>query len=76
MQRIPEPDLMNDEAQVRAYAEADFEAPHEQLLQLFGDYYPAPDRSGTVLDLGCGASASASPKNTDMPRLMPLMVPK
>jgi len=56
MQRIPEPDLMNDEAQVRAYAEADFEAPHEQLLQLFGDYYPEPGRPGPVLDLGCGAA--------------------
>ncbi len=54
MQRIPEPELMNDEAQARAYAEADFEAPHGYFIELFQQTFPALSLSGCVLDLGCG----------------------
>jgi ubiquinone/menaquinone biosynthesis C-methylase UbiE len=53
MQRIPEPELMNEPSQVHAYATADFEQPHnhfiEQFRKRFGDHL-----SGTILDLGCG----------------------
>lgn len=54
MQRIPEPELMEDEAQARAYAEADFEAPHSAFIELFQQNFPTLNVSGWVLDLGCG----------------------
>lgn len=54
MQRIPEPELMEDEAQARAYAEADFEAPHSAFIELFQLTFPDLKVSGWVLDLGCG----------------------
>jgi ubiquinone/menaquinone biosynthesis C-methylase UbiE len=54
MQRIPEPELMDDEAQARAYAEADFEAPHSYFIELFQQSFPELNISGNVLDLGCG----------------------
>jgi len=54
MQRIPEPDLMDDAEQARAYAEADFEQPHEQFVALFQQQFPQSDIRGGVLDLGCG----------------------
>lgn len=54
MKRIPEPELMNDPAQARAYAEADFEVPHSRFIELFGETFPDWDGQGTVLDLGCG----------------------
>jgi len=54
MQRIPEPELMEDEAQARAYARADFEEPHSHFLRLFREHFPDWRARGTVLDLGCG----------------------
>ncbi|OBS08394.1 class I SAM-dependent methyltransferase [Acidihalobacter prosperus] len=54
MQRIPEPELMLDEAQAKAYAEADFEAPHTRVIELFRESFPDWSGSGDVLDLGCG----------------------
>ena len=54
MQRIPEPELMDDEAQARAYAEADFEEPHSHFIQLFQQSFPELSFKGCVLDLGCG----------------------
>ena len=54
MQRIPEPELMDDEAQARAYAEADFEEPHSYFIELFQQTFPALGVNGSVLDLGCG----------------------
>ena len=52
MERIPEPELMNDPAQALAYARADFEEPNGRFVEtwqaLFGD--PA----GRLLDIGCG----------------------
>jgi ubiquinone/menaquinone biosynthesis C-methylase UbiE len=53
MERIPEPELMDDAAQARAYARADF----AQVNQGFVDRFCAtfPDlRQGSVLDLGTG----------------------
>lgn len=54
MERIPEPELMLDEAQARAYAEADFEAPHARVVELFRESFPDWSGRGAVLDLGCG----------------------
>lgn len=54
MRRIPEPELMDDEAQARAYAEADFSEPHQRFVALFREAFPDEALAGTVLDLGCG----------------------
>ena len=54
MQRIPEPELMLDLDQAKAYAEADFAAPHQQIANRFGETFPGLALTGTVLDLGCG----------------------
>jgi SAM-dependent methyltransferase len=54
MQRIPEPELMNDAEQARAYAGADFEQPHTQFVELFRQQFPQTEINGRVLDLGCG----------------------
>lgn len=53
MQRIPEPELMDEFEQARAYAEADFSEPNERFVALFATEFPDL-RSGSVLDLGCG----------------------
>jgi SAM-dependent methyltransferase len=53
MQRILEPELMDEFEQARAYAEADFSEPNERFVRLFEERFPR-FRSGTVLDLGCG----------------------
>ncbi len=54
MQRIPEPELMDEAEQARAYAEADFEAAHETIIDYFSRVFPGVLISGRVLDLGCG----------------------
>lgn len=52
LERTPEPELMDEEAQALAYARADFAAPHDHFVELFRQRFPAPE--GCVLDLGCG----------------------
>jgi len=54
MQRIPEPELMDDEAQARAYAAADFSEPHDRFVGLLRERLPDLDTEGLALDLGCG----------------------
>jgi polyphosphate kinase len=54
MQRILEPELMEDDVQVKAYAEADFETPHNHFMQLVIEQLNDPGFSGIALDLGCG----------------------
>ncbi|TVM00717.1 MAG: SAM-dependent methyltransferase [Candidatus Brocadia sp. WS118] len=54
MKRIPEPELMDDEEQVRAYAGADFEDAHRNFIMLFQTTFGQKDLRGYVLDLGCG----------------------
>ena len=54
MQRIPEPELMDDEAQARAYAEADFEEPNSHFAALYDEFIGALPQDAAVLDLGCG----------------------
>ena len=52
MQRRPEPELMDDEAQALAYARADFAEPHDRFVALLRERVGAP--AGRALDLGCG----------------------
>lgn len=54
MRRTPEPEeLMDDPAQARAYAEADFSEANNLFIELFSRLWPA-GREGRMLDLGCG----------------------
>ncbi len=45
---------MEDEAQVLAYAEADFTEPHNHFIELFREKFVANIVNGFVLDMGCG----------------------
>lgn len=54
MQRVPEPELMDNDEQARAYAQADFAQPHELFVERFKTLFADQDVSGRVLDLGCG----------------------
>lgn len=53
MERIPEPELMDDPAQAKAYARADMSEAHQAFVRYFGERFlmHVPAR---VLDLGCG----------------------
>ncbi len=53
MERIAEPDLMDDAEQAEAYATADFSEPHDAFVAHFRARFPA-FATGEVLDLGCG----------------------
>jgi len=55
MQRSPEPELMLDEEQVRAYANADFEEPHSHFMELLTGRFGSFPEQGCALDLGCGS---------------------
>jgi ubiquinone/menaquinone biosynthesis C-methylase UbiE len=54
MRRTPEPELMQTEAQAKAYAEADFDEPHSRCISLFQESFPDVEVTGFVVDLGCG----------------------
>lgn len=54
MQRCPEPELMDDAEQAKAYAQADFSEPHNRFIELFLEKFPTTQADGPVLDLGCG----------------------
>lgn len=53
MQRILEPELMDEFEQARAYAAADFAEPNERFVG-YCDAEPGFPARGAVLDLGCG----------------------
>jgi SAM-dependent methyltransferase len=53
MERIPEPELMDEAEQAAAYAGADFQAPNQAFVDRFLALAPDLDR-GRVVDLGCG----------------------
>lgn len=55
MERIPEPELMDEPEQARAYAGADFSEPHQAFVERFARCFPR-HRPRRVLDLGCGAA--------------------
>jgi len=54
VERISEPELMDEAEQAAAYAQADFEQPHARFIELFRETFPDKTITGTVLDLGCG----------------------
>jgi cyclopropane fatty-acyl-phospholipid synthase-like methyltransferase len=53
MDRVLEPELMDDPRQAEAYAQADFEKENQGFVERFREYFPE-FAQGTVLDLGCG----------------------
>lgn len=69
MERIPEPELMDEPEQARAYAQADFAEPHQAFVEHFRQCFPG-HCPRQVLDLGCGAAditirfARAYPEST------------
>lgn len=52
MERIPEPELMDDEEQAAAYAAADFAEVNQSFVDRFVHWLNAPP--ATLVDLGCG----------------------
>jgi trans-aconitate methyltransferase len=54
LDRIPEPELMDEDEQARAYAEADFEEPHSHCIELLAASFPDLPPQGIAIDLGCG----------------------
>ncbi|NIR29735.1 MAG: methyltransferase domain-containing protein [Gammaproteobacteria bacterium] len=54
MRRVPEPELMDEPEQARAYAEADFSEPNALFVALFQESFPDFGATGCLLDLGCG----------------------
>jgi len=52
MDRIPEPELMDEVPQALAYAEADFSLTDQAFIERFLQLVPAPGRR--IVDLGCG----------------------
>jgi len=54
MERIPEPELMDDPLQAQAYACADFSVGHQSIVDALATRFPALDEEVTCLDLGCG----------------------
>jgi SAM-dependent methyltransferase len=55
MQRILEPELMDDPEQALAYTKADFSASHGARVQIFKSLYPQLKLDAAALDLGCGS---------------------
>jgi len=53
MERVLEPELMDDPEQALAYARADFEEENQGFVDRFVEFYPE-FKTGHVLDLGCG----------------------
>lgn len=53
MERVPEPELMDDAAQADAYARADFAGVNQAFVDRFVATFPTLKR-GRMLDLGCG----------------------
>jgi len=53
MDRILEPELMEDDEQIVAYANADFAEENQGFVDRFKEYFP-DFTAGHILDLGCG----------------------
>jgi SAM-dependent methyltransferase len=54
LERRPEPELMDDPEQARAYAQADFAQAHDEIIGHFSRVFPGHRLGGLALDLGCG----------------------
>jgi ubiquinone/menaquinone biosynthesis C-methylase UbiE len=59
MQRVLEPELMNDAEQAAAYAGRDLDNAYWLFEQCFKKYFPELIPDGALLDLGCGPAAIA-----------------
>ena len=53
MERVPEPEVMDDPAQAVAYARADFAGVNQAFVDRFCATFPE-FKSGRIVDLGCG----------------------
>lgn len=53
MDRVLEPEVMDEDAQVLAYAQADFAEENQGFVDRFREYFPEFSE-GHILDLGCG----------------------
>jgi ubiquinone/menaquinone biosynthesis C-methylase UbiE len=53
MERVPEPELMNEDEQSAAYADADWSESHGKIPGYFRGRFPAFS-GGRIIDLGCG----------------------
>ncbi len=73
MERIPEPELMDDPDQARAYAEADFSRSDQALVQDLLELH-GPDLGEAILDLGCGPGNLTFPLAERCPAAMVLGV--
>jgi len=62
MERVVEPELMDDPGQARAYSEADFADPHQAVVAHFTERFPDFDscREARVIDLACGPAEVTS----------------
>jgi trans-aconitate methyltransferase len=54
MQRVPEPELMDDELHAGAYARADFAEPNGAFCRYLGEHVPGLPERCQAVDLGCG----------------------
>jgi len=54
MKRVVEPELMDDDWQALAYANANFEEAHSRYVRYFQEMHPDLVGQKRVLDLGCG----------------------
>jgi SAM-dependent methyltransferase len=54
MERVPEPELMLDAEQAKAYAAVDFSEPHGRFVALLRERLRDLPLAGTAADLGCG----------------------
>jgi SAM-dependent methyltransferase len=55
LERIVEPELMDEPEQALAYHNADFSTPHGRRVVIFQETFPDFVLTGNVLDLGCGS---------------------
>jgi cyclopropane fatty-acyl-phospholipid synthase-like methyltransferase len=56
VERVTEPELMDEAAQARAYSEADFSDSHQAVVVHFAEHFPDFDTvvGARVIDLACG----------------------
>lgn len=57
MERVPEPELMNEPEQVAAYAGPALDSAYWLFVQCLHKYFPGLALDGAILDLGCGPAA-------------------
>lgn len=53
MERVPEPELMTEADQAKAYAAADFDTPNQAFVERFLSTFP-DFTTGSIVDFGCG----------------------